>query len=138
MRVDPLALRSQKTDQSRGSGELLQRRVERSEHVGEVQADAVKDGDDGQAVCPSKVRAADRALQAFSGFSGSLIGTCRDVLTTRVLPSCGLSLRSVSRTRKNFSESIFASPCDWFLRFVVGGPRPIRSLACDAALQPSR
>jgi hypothetical protein len=31
------------------------------------------------------------------------------VLTTRVLPSCGLWLRSVSRTRKNFSESIIAS-----------------------------
>jgi hypothetical protein len=37
------------------------------------------------------------------------MGTCLEVLTIRVLPSGRLWLRSVSKTRKNFSESINAS-----------------------------
>jgi len=51
-----------------------------------------------------------RKSQPLFAFSGSLIGTCSELLTTRVLPSGWLSLRrSASRTRKNFSESIVAS-----------------------------
>jgi len=37
---------------------------------------------------------------------GSLIGTCREVLTTIELPSGQVRLMIVSRTRKNFSASM--------------------------------
>jgi hypothetical protein len=80
-------------------------------------------------------RAADDTLQDFSLFSGSLIGTCRDALTTRVLPSCGLWLRSVSRTRKNFSESIIASHVCLSLKICLRRPssNSITCLRCCAA-----
>ncbi|MFO1108770.1 MAG: hypothetical protein U1E61_06280 [Bradyrhizobium sp.] len=89
----------------------MDRVCRRTDSTNRRDALAKKKCDDGRprainAVCPVGGKA--RKRQSFACFSGSLTGTCRDVLTTRGLPSCRLWLLSVSRTRKNFSESIVA------------------------------
>ena len=47
---------------------------------------------------------------------GSLIGTCREVLTTIELPSGRVRLMIVSRTRKNFSASMCVASLVGFAR----------------------